>query len=533
MEKTGIINRAVEAREKTEEAEREEKEKLGDMEDILDEYSTGIKVEQVADENPGVLEGTGTDDDPYTINSIEDLVVFASNVTNGTTYEGQTVKLGLSLDFNSNKSYVDPLRTNYGEYGYDGELKTLLTSGEGFKQIGTTTPYSASKANSFAGTFDGDNKKIYNAFIKYEANATSCVGIFGSNYGEIKNLEINGNLDMISNSDTSFLGGIVGYNYGNIINCGNNGTITFSLAGGNIYMGGITGRSDANSNIKACFNKANISGKTIENYEGSARIGGIYGIGNGNIVEKCYNVGNIDCKLNGAENVLGGIGGIEGTVSSIQSSYNIGNIEGYNSLKGGVVACGISGGNAIINNCYNKGTIIAISDTIDNNTHSAGISNKGQITNCYNVGEIISNSKGMYSRAGGIAYGCDVSNSYNLGLVKAIGGENTKIQIGGIESHTEGKNITNSYNIGTIEYEGGNVFEIGAILGAGGNKGTITNCSYLATTAEKGMGTGTDVTTRVENIEDMPTVLSVINAENCFKEDTDNINNGYPILNWQ
>ena len=70
------------------------------MEDTINEYVTGIKVKQVTDTNPGALEGTGTDDDPYTINSIEDLVVFASNVTNGTTYEGQTVKLGLSLDFN-------------------------------------------------------------------------------------------------------------------------------------------------------------------------------------------------------------------------------------------------------------------------------------------------------------------------------------------------------------------------------------------------------------------------------------------------
>lgn len=155
------------------------------------------------------------------------------------------------------------------------------------------------------------------------------------------------------------------------------------------------------------------------------------------------------------------------------------------------------------------------------------------IINCYNAGSITSSSNDSYARAGGIAYGCDVSNSYNLGLVKAIGGENTQIQIGGIESHTEGKNITNSYNIGTIEYEGGNIFRIGAILGAGGENGTIANCSYLATSAEKGMGTGTDVTTRVENIENMPTVLSVINAENCFREDTNNINKGYPILNWQ
>ena len=116
----GILQNAAMAKEEAEQAEKDEKEKLGDMEDILNEYTTGQTVEQVTDEKAGVLEGTGTDDDPYVINSIEDLVVFAYNVREGITYEGKTVKLGLSLDFNSNKSYVDPLRTNYVKYGYNG-----------------------------------------------------------------------------------------------------------------------------------------------------------------------------------------------------------------------------------------------------------------------------------------------------------------------------------------------------------------------------------------------------------------------------
>ena len=132
----GILTKTQEAKNETEQAEKEEKEKLGNMEDTINEYATGITVEQVNDENPGVLEGTGTDDNPYTINSIEDLVFFSYDVNNGNTYEGQTVKLALSLDFNSNKSYVEALRTNYVEYGYNGELKTLLTTGEGFKPIG-------------------------------------------------------------------------------------------------------------------------------------------------------------------------------------------------------------------------------------------------------------------------------------------------------------------------------------------------------------------------------------------------------------
>ena len=33
--------------------------------------------------------------------------------------------------------------------------------------------------------------------------------------------------------------------------------------------------------------------------------------------------------------------------------------------------------------------------------------------------------------------------------------------------------------------------------------------------------------------DEMPSVISVINGDNVFVEDTNNINNGYPILKWQ
>ena len=48
----GILNNAAKAKEETEQAEKDEKEKLGDMEDTINEYVTGITIEQVNDENP-------------------------------------------------------------------------------------------------------------------------------------------------------------------------------------------------------------------------------------------------------------------------------------------------------------------------------------------------------------------------------------------------------------------------------------------------------------------------------------------------
>lgn len=130
----GIITRANEAKTKTEEASREEKINLQKAAEEID------KITQVTDTTPGVIEGEGTEQNPYVINSIEDLVVFSYEVTNGRTFvkdDGtrEYVELGQSLDFQSDKSYVNPNREDYAEYGYSGKLKETLNN-SGFIPIG-------------------------------------------------------------------------------------------------------------------------------------------------------------------------------------------------------------------------------------------------------------------------------------------------------------------------------------------------------------------------------------------------------------
>ena len=109
----GILTQAQKAKAETKQAEKNEMSDLASMESLINEYQNNISIPQVKDENPGELEQEGTD--TFVINSIEDLIFFSYDVTtNGTTYEGKTVKLGVNLDFNSDKSYVDPDRTNFG-----------------------------------------------------------------------------------------------------------------------------------------------------------------------------------------------------------------------------------------------------------------------------------------------------------------------------------------------------------------------------------------------------------------------------------
>lgn len=465
----GIIARANQAKKETEQAEKEEKNDLEKQSNFINEYTNGLEIEQVTDENPGVLETEETDS--YVINSIEDLVFFAECVTNGDTYEGKTVKLGLSLDFNSSKSYIDPLRTDYGKYGYDGELKTLLTSGEGFKPIGTIYDTNIS-TNYFKGTFDGNFNTIYNLYQNIEnSEYVTIAGLFSTNGGTIKRLKVdNVNINGSTNNFHLLLGGIAGRNNsGNMEQCESSGKINVQANGiKDIYIGGIVAQTlstggiinQCSSSMKININSTNINGLIV------------FGIGQSTETRNCYYTGEI--VITGENSGLKNISGI-GNSKSISNCYNAGNIKVYfNNENPDLYVAGIMlGGTNIIENCYNLGNI-----------------------DC----------------------------------------KNNKIYIAGIEANSQNGEINNCCNIGNLNAIG-NIITLGSLTGFTQNQ-VITNSKWLTGTTDKAIGgESTNVTKNnieeINNIEYMPTVLSVINSENCFEEDTNNINNGYPILSWQ
>lgn len=125
-----------------------------------------------------------------------------------------------------------------------------------------------------------------------------------------------------------------------------------------LNMGGIVGDTTENAGITATiydvYNKGQI-GDAEFNYFGR-HIGGIVGRLNGT-VEKAYNTGAI---YNGY-NVVGGIAGyMHG--GKVNNSFNTGNITVYNknnttSQVGGIVGSANGGGNVVINNVYNLGTL--------------------------------------------------------------------------------------------------------------------------------------------------------------------------------
>ena len=471
----GILSQAQNAKERTNEAAKNEQLDLAKQEDLINESLNGVEVEQVTDTAPGVLEVSETESNTYTINSIEDLVFFAYDVTNGNNYSGKTVKLGTSLDFNSTKSYVDPLRTDYGEYGYNGELKTLLTSGKGFISIGTMYDRDISM-NHFYGTFDGNYNTIYNLYQNIEeSDKVLIAGLFGTNMGTIINLQIrDANLSGTTNNMHILMGAISGRNSGNIENCSSEGNLNINANGvKGIYLGGISGQGDVQLDSES--------------------------------INKCYSKMNINVEVTNS-NIINASGILGGSVDLIKNCYFNGKIE-VTSLGDISKAVNGIGGAKEIENCYNAGTLIVrTEDTIE------GV--------------------GAYISGIGIGENTNISNCYNIGIMESYNPAN---HVGGISANLQNASITNCYNSGKITVEGTHN-SYGSLIGTANNS-TINNSKWLLNTAPSAIGslqgTTTDNSERIDTLEEMPSVLEIINGEGTFKEDTNNINNGYPILYWE
>ena len=225
---------------------------------------------------------------------------------------------------------------------------------------------------------------------------------------------------------------------------------------------------------------------------------------------------------------------------------NIGVISSY--VRGNALLSGVVGGFGTVVNTYSNTEVIA-------NGSAGGICGYGCIVkNSYNLGNITNNVQDIV--AGVLGGDGSVYNSYNVGKITGL-----KASVGGISGWN--CNIYNSYNLGKIN--GNNSSWTGGILGAssrykeivgnvssgnsngGGIFGMEENISdflkitaiiknnyYLNTSANYGLGyyqsnQGAESLSQ----DEMPSVISVINGDNAFVEDTNNINNGYPILKWQ
>ncbi len=334
--------------------------------------------ELIKDSNAGDLSKGGTvdgsEEKPFEINCIEDLVTFSIMVNGGNTelgitstnFSGKHVILMRTLDFKSIFSYNDYTTTRYGDLNTDGiveDIKTELTKTSdgcvGFTPIGNYT-----NDQSFNGNFDGRNNEIQNIYINTNGDA----GLFGYvSSGVIKNIGVTGN----------------------IISKGGNAA-------------GIVAKGLAN--FYNCYNKAKIKGKDTS--------GGIFGhVGwQAAKMEKCYNMGDIYSEISFAGGLAGRYAG------EIINCYNAGKVVAQNHYAAGIVAQ--SAYPIIITNCYNSGEIYA-------NVYSGGgivahLYGNTTANNCYNIGKITTKGTVSSSNCKGIG-ATTANNCYSIGQLVTNG----------------------------------------------------------------------------------------------------------------
>lgn len=332
--------------------------------------------------------------------------------------------------------------------------------------------------NSFKGTFDGNYKKITGMYINTTQEKQ---GLFCTNEGLIKNVTVEGSM-----TTGSYSGGIAAVNKGTILNCTNQVTIqsnTGSCLGGIAGLNtGITQDSSNTTKIQAT------SGNNI---------GGIIGVNQGKI-EKCNNKGDVQAD-NGYS--VGGIAGSSEANTQITRCENTGNILGNgkdpntHSFVGGIVGMNMG---TVTSSC-NKGTIQGI------NTVGGIIGGHYEdlVDGCYNTGTILGDKK-----IGGI-----------VGAHHLYSGAKKDYSI-----------VRNCYSIGNITSSNVNR---GGIIGIVLNVlASYQNNFYLAQTANGGVDSNDTMGgAEKKTAEELKNLASALGSQ--FKQDTNNSNQGYPILNWE
>ncbi len=423
-------------------------------------------------------QGSGTESDPYLIETAENLAWIAEMVNSGvTTYTGVYFKLVSNLNMNS-IAWV---------------------------------PIGNSETQSFCGQFDGNNKYINNIKITGSYTYQGLFGITGQGF-QCVNLGVNSTIS----STGQYCGGIVGYIKGNntvIENCYHIGSVSSTYSSS--FSGGIVGYIGASStSVLVCYNAGLVSSSYIA--------GGIVGnVGSTSIsVSDCHNTGYVTSSSSNSYFPSSGgiVGYVNGSSTGIVNCYNTGDVSATisrgsgsvsaSAYSGGILGCNIS--TTTLRKCYNKGTVTTTSHTLYSNN-----SNK----HSYSGGLVGINKNNTIT----------ITYSYNKGWVKAYShyGDNNTVegtrQVGGLIGYIDNTSasITNCYNTGTLT---------GGTLGGirGNTTGTVSNCYYLETCGGTVAG-GTSKTEAAMKSTSFPVLLNA-NGTVFVMDVTPNVNDGYPIF---
>ena len=248
------------------------------------------------------LDGSGTQEDPWRIESLDDFNDFAADANYWDDYT--RLETDVNLAGQTYSTAVIAPDVDNSNYGFDG--------------------------TAFTGVFDGNDHRILNLTIDDGGAGNDCVGLFGNiENGEVRNLGLEGG--SVSASRLA-VGGLVGYTYEGIIsNCYSTGDVN---GGGSV--GGLMGNAQYIS-VSNCYSTGDVSG-TGDN------IGGLAGYTFG-IVSNCYSTGNVS-----GDGTVGGL--IGSNQAYIENCYSTGDVNGVERV-GGLVGANFDA----VRNCYSTGDV--------------------------------------------------------------------------------------------------------------------------------------------------------------------------------
>ena len=300
-----------------------------------------------------VLEGAGTESDPYRLSATRDLLAMKAALVKGQmTY----FMLMNDIDMSSIENW-DPLNPKDPyDLGivFDGgghSLKNLKSKGQVYSSFfgvlygkcynvkfvdAEIVSASKSGAGIIGGYIGTGGKPAIVSGVEASGTVTNAgkgqsVGGLGGNAREatIENCTVNVNVSnpMGDGSNRTATGGIVGKTIDSAVkikNCIVRGVVEITKGINNTYTGGIVGwQSAAGAEITGCEVYATVK-------SAGERVGGIVGHYQGGTLSGCKFYG----KVNAATQYAGGIAGISGGVASIKSCMVSGEIEGVENCGG-------------------------------------------------------------------------------------------------------------------------------------------------------------------------------------------------------
>lgn len=377
----------------------------------------------------------GLEENTHFISSLAELEAFRDYINSGNTGTGEYFELTADIDMSA----------KYSE-----------TTGVSWEMIGDISDFATEleTIHVFQGTFDGGGHTISGLYI----NKTGDGGMYGFDFGAlfgtvdggtIQNLNVQGSVSVAASSGET-AGIAVAVRNGAITNCSFDGVVECP----NYVACGITAEGSG-SVISGCKTSGKIVGQHLV-----AGIVGTCDSEDGCIITNCIN----ESEITGTA-IAGGIAGWgQGTIASCVNRGSVtgkpvvlwyeGEEDRITSFEIGGIA-GMSNNTTIIENCCNLGTI-------SGNTHVGGI-----VGNC-----------GYFIDEDNVEYLTSMKNCFNVGAVTST-------------LETDGEHYIGSI-IGTVT---GDIWSDEGLLPG---LADVSNCYYLAGTAEKGIAVcndGTDTTT--------------------------------------